>query len=56
MHRVDIFSFPASDSGELTKMQTRLNQWITAKTLVNYEIHTAVDYIIFNVRRKKEQE
>lgn len=54
--RVDIFSFPASDAGELTKMQTRLNQWMTAKTLVKYEIHTAGEFIIFNVCRKKEQE
>ena len=56
MKRVDIFSFLASDAGELTKMQTRLNQWLTAKTLVKYEIHTAGEYIIFNVCRKKEQE
>lgn len=55
MHRVDIFSFLASDAGELTKMQTRLNQWMTAKSLVKYEIHTAGEYIIFNVCRKKEE-
>jgi hypothetical protein len=56
MHRVDIFSFLASDASELTKMQTRLNQWMTAKSLVKYEIHTAGEYIIFNVCRKKEEE
>lgn len=55
MHRVDIFSFLASDAAELTKMQTRLNQWMTAKSLVKYEIHTAGEYIIFNVCRKKEE-
>ena len=55
MHRVDIFSFLASDTGELTKMQTRLNQWMTAKSLVKYEIHTTGEYIIFNVCRKKEK-
>jgi len=54
MHRVDIFSFLASDAEELIKMQTRLNQWITAKTLVKYEIHTAGEYIIFNVCRKRD--
>ena len=54
MHRVDIFSFLASDVEELTKMQTRLNQWLTAKTLVKYEIHTTGEYIIFNVCRKKD--
>jgi hypothetical protein len=55
MHRVDMFSFLASDAGELMKMQTRLNQWMTANTLVKYEIHTAGEYIIFNVCRKKEE-
>jgi hypothetical protein len=55
MYRVDIFSFLASDAGELTKMQTRLNQWITAGTLKKYDIHTAGDYIIFNVARLKDQ-
>ena len=55
MYRVDIYSFLASDATELTKMQTRLNQWMTAKSLVKYEIHTAGEYIIFNVCRKKEE-
>ena len=56
MKRVDIFSFLASDATDLIKMQTKLNQWITAKSLVKYEIHTTGEYIIFNVCRKKEQE
>jgi hypothetical protein len=55
MKRVDIFSFLASDAKELVKMQTRLNQWMTAKSLVKYEIHTTGEYIIFNVCRVKEQ-
>ena len=56
MKRVDIFSFLASDATELMKMQTKLNQWLTAKSLVKYEIHTTGEYIIFNFCRKKEQE
>jgi hypothetical protein len=55
MYRVDMYSFLASDAKELTKMQTRINQWITSGTLKKYEIHTAGDYIIFNVARLKEQ-
>lgn len=55
MYRVDIYSFLASDATELTKMQTRLNQWMTAETLKRYEIHTTGEYIIFNVCRKKEK-
>jgi len=54
--RVDIFSILASDAVELTKMQTRLNQWLTAGTLKKYDIHTAGEYIIFNVCRNKEGE
>jgi hypothetical protein len=53
--RVDLYSFLASDAGELTKMQTRLNQWMTKGTLKKYEIHTAGEYIVFNVCRVKEQ-
>jgi hypothetical protein len=56
MYRVDIFSFLASNATELTKMQTRINQWVTAGTLKKYEIHTAGEYIIFNVARLKSQE
>jgi hypothetical protein len=55
MYRVDIYSFLASDAKELMKMQTRINQWITSGTLKKYEIHTAGEYIIFNVARLKEQ-
>jgi hypothetical protein len=53
--RVDLYSFLASDAGELTKMQTRLNQWMTKGILKKYEIHTAGEYIVFNVCRVKEQ-
>ena len=53
--RVDIYSFLASDAKELMKMQTRLNQWITSGSLKKYQIHTAGEYIIFNVCRAKEQ-
>lgn len=55
MHRVDIFSILASDSAELTKMQTRLNQWLTNGSLVKYNIHTTSTHIVFNVCRKKEE-
>ena len=55
MHRVDIFSILAADAAELTKMQTRLNQWLTNGSLVKYEIHTTSIRIIFNVCRKKEE-
>jgi hypothetical protein len=53
--RVDIFSIAASDSKALTQMQQKLNQWLTAKTLKKYEIHTTGEYVIFNVCRKKEE-
>ncbi len=54
MIRVDIFSFFASDVGELLKMQTRLNQWLAAGTLKKYEVHTTATHIIFNVSRLKD--
>jgi len=55
MIRVDIFSFLASDAGELLKMQTRLNQWLTAGTLKKYKVYTTATHIIFNVARLKDQ-
>ena len=55
MYRTDLFSFLASDSKELTKIQTRINQWLTAGTLKKYEIHTTATHVIFNVCRLKEK-
>lgn len=55
MKRVDLFTIHAADHEEIMKMQTKLNQWLTAGTLIKYEIHTAGEYIVFNVCRKKEQ-
>jgi hypothetical protein len=55
MHRIDIFSIKASESAELTKMQAKLNQWITIGILIKYEIHTTSEYVVFNVCRKKEE-
>lgn len=52
--RIDIYTIAVIDKAELTKMQTRLNQWMTAGTLKKYEIHTTSEYVIFNVCRKKE--
>jgi len=55
MYRIDLFSILASDSKELIKMQTRLNQWLTAGTMKKYDIHTAGEFIFFNVCRTKEK-
>ena len=55
MYRVDLFSILASDSKELTVMQTKLNQWMTAKTLKKYSIHTTATHILFNVCREKDK-
>ena len=55
MYRIDLFSFLASDAKELTKMQTRLNQWLTAGTLKKYDVHTTSEHIVFNVCRSKEK-
>lgn len=54
-YRVDLFSFEASDAKELTKMQTKLNQWMTAGTLKKYSIHTTATHVVFNVCRLKDE-
>jgi hypothetical protein len=50
-YRVDFFIVTRN---ELTKMQTRLNQWCTAKTLVKYEITVYGDLLLFEVVRIKQ--
>ena len=49
--RVDIEIIP---SGSATKMQAKLNQWITKGELIKYEIHVLDnDRILFNICRVK---
>jgi hypothetical protein len=54
-YRVDLFSIEASASAEIIKMQTKLNQWITAGSLKKYKVHTTSTHIVFNVCRIKDQ-
>ena len=65
MKRVDIFNINnASDkTAFIMQMQTKLNQWLTAKKLIGYEIHTSrrmsiigSEYVIFSICKKKKQE
>jgi hypothetical protein len=53
--RVDLFTILASDHKELTKMQTKLNQWLTDKSLKKYNMYTTATHVIFNVCRLKEK-
>jgi hypothetical protein len=49
--RIDLEIIP---SGSATKMQAKLNQWITKGELVKYEIHVlADDKLLFNICRLK---
>ena len=54
--RVDLFSVALADDKALTAMQTKLNQWLTAGTLVKYQIHTTSTHALFNVCRRKDAE
>lgn len=51
--RIDIECILANDSVNLTKIQAKINQWITKGELVKYEIHTTNTHIVFNICRKK---
>lgn len=55
MYRVDIISIPVEDQQELTKIQSKLNQWLTKKELKKYEIHTTSTHIVFNICRIKQE-
>jgi len=53
-HRVDLFFVKNDNSQELTQMQTRLNQWITAGSLLKFDITACGDTFLFRVCRKKD--
>tara|TARA_Y100000389_G_C17424790_1_gene498913 strand:+ start:475 stop:648 length:174 start_codon:yes stop_codon:yes gene_type:complete len=53
-YRVDIITVAGDNQAELTKVQTKINQWITTGLLKKYEMHTTATHIIFNIARKKE--
>lgn len=49
--RIDLEVIP---TGSATKMQAKLNQWITKGELIKYEIHVLdKDNLLFNICRKK---
>lgn len=52
-YRIDLELVDAKD---LVKMQTKLNQWITAQTLVKFETQPVGDKILFKVVRMRESE
>lgn len=52
--RIDLEKVDSKDSKELTKMQTKLNQWITAGTLVKFDKDILPDgFILFTICRLK---
>jgi hypothetical protein len=52
--RIDLEKVDAKDSKELMKMQTKLNQWITAGTLVKFDKDILPDgFILFTICRLK---
>lgn len=53
-YRVDLFFVKNDNSQELTQMQTRLNQWITAGSLLKFDITACGDTFLFRVLRKKD--
>ena len=53
MYKIDIYTILASDQVQLTKVQAKINQWITKGELKKYEIFTTADRVIFNICRKK---
>tara|TARA_Y100000389_G_C17179596_1_gene373296 strand:+ start:408 stop:614 length:207 start_codon:yes stop_codon:yes gene_type:complete len=54
MYRVDIISVSGDNQKELTKVQAKINQWMTNGLLKKYEMQTTATHVIFNICRKKE--
>lgn len=53
-YKVLIESILASDQKALTKMQAKINQWMTTGLLKKYEMHTTSEHVVFNILKKKE--
>ena len=54
LYKVRVVSVLASDAKAITAIQTKINQWITTGILKRYDMHTAAEYIIFNICLHKE--
>jgi len=52
--KVKIISVLASDQEALAAVQKKINQWITTGLLKKYNMHTAAEYIVFNICLNKE--
>ena len=53
-YKIDIITVPGDNQKELTKVQAKINQWITTDQLKKYEVFTTATHVIFNICRKKE--
>ena len=54
MFRVDIITVAGDNQAELTKVQAKINQWMTQGSLKKYEMISCGNNIVFNICRKKE--
>ena len=52
-YKVEFINVKSDDAVNLKKVQAKINQWITKGELKKYEVHTAGDYIFFNICRVK---
>ena len=52
-YKVEIISIPAGDTKTIKATQAKINTWITKEKLVKYELHTAGDFIVFNICKHK---
>jgi len=53
-YKVDIISVAGDNQQELTKVQAKINQWMTNGLLMKYEIIPCGNNVIFNICKKKE--
>ena len=55
-YRTVLIEVACGDAGELTKAQTKINQWTTTGLLVKFETFTTATHWLFQVLLKKEGE
>ena len=52
-YKVQLISVPAENTGEISKIQAKINTWITTKILIKYDVHTTATHILFNILKSK---
>lgn len=52
-YKVQLVTVPVENTGEISKIQAKINTWITTGILIKYEVHATATHILFNILKIK---